>query len=369
MDPLTHTLLGAVVARTSLGGSTRLAGLALMVSANLPDLDVLSYVAGPDYALGFRRGWTHGPLGILILPAVLAACLLGMDAVRRARAPDLPRPIARRVLALAYLGCLTHPFLDWLNTYGVRLLMPFDGQWFYGDAVFIIDPWLWLILGGTVVIAARPRLGGSIGWLVLAILMSVVLELGAGRIPSAVRPMWFAGIGAIVLLRLWPRTMVRATTVAGIGLLLASAYIGTMLIASTSAGLWVRGELNRQGVGEVHDLMIGPLPADPLAWDVLAETETAYRYGTFRWLPRPSLELSPRVLEKPRSSPLLDAALTAPQIQGALDWMRFPFVEIESTDRGHTVYVIDARYVRRRGSGFGTAVVELDSELRVLGAR
>ncbi len=66
--------------------------------------------------------------------------------------------------------------------------------------------------------------------------------------------------------------------------------------------------MNRQGVGEVHDLMIGPLPANPLAWNVLAETETAYRYGTFRWLPRPSLELSPRELEKPRSSPLLDAA-------------------------------------------------------------
>ena len=109
--------------------------------------------------------------------------------------------------------------------------------------------------------------------------------------------------------------------------------------------------------------------ANPLGWDVLVETETAYRYGTFRWLPRPSLELASRRLEKPRPSPVLDAALAAPQIQGALSWMRFPSVEVESTDRGHTVYVIDARYVRRRGSGFGTTIVELDAELRVLGAR
>ena len=45
---------------------------------------------------------------------------------------------------------LTHPVLDWLNNYGIRLLMPFSPRWFYGDAVFIIDPWLWLALGGAL---------------------------------------------------------------------------------------------------------------------------------------------------------------------------------------------------------------------------
>ena len=29
--------------------------------------------------------------------------------------------------------------------------MPFDHRWFYGDAMFIIDPWLWLALA--------PRMG------------------------------------------------------------------------------------------------------------------------------------------------------------------------------------------------------------------
>ncbi len=48
---------------------------------------------------------------------------------------------------LSYLGVATHPLLDWLNTYGIRLLMPLDPRWFYGDAVFIVDPWIWLVSG------------------------------------------------------------------------------------------------------------------------------------------------------------------------------------------------------------------------------
>jgi inner membrane protein len=37
--------------------------------------------------------------------------------------------------------------MDWLNSYGIRLLEPFSSEWFYGDTLFIIDIWLWLGLG------------------------------------------------------------------------------------------------------------------------------------------------------------------------------------------------------------------------------
>ena len=61
----------------------------------------------------------------------------------------------RSLLLLSYVGVLSHVALDLLNTYGVRLLMPFDRRWFYGDALFIIDPWLWLALGAGVWLARR----------------------------------------------------------------------------------------------------------------------------------------------------------------------------------------------------------------------
>ena len=35
--------------------------------------------------------------------------------------------------------------MDWTNNYGMRFLLPWDSRWFYGDLVFIIDPYLWIL--------------------------------------------------------------------------------------------------------------------------------------------------------------------------------------------------------------------------------
>ena len=72
MDPLTHTLVGANLASTRLGEKTRLATAALVIGANIPDVDAILYFTNQqDLALGFRRGWTHGVLALFVLPFVL----------------------------------------------------------------------------------------------------------------------------------------------------------------------------------------------------------------------------------------------------------------------------------------------------------
>ena len=109
MDPLTHTLVGASLAATQLGRKTRLAAPALVIGANLPDIDVLSYFHGEDFALGFRRGWTHGVLALVVLPALLAGLLMLWDRWRGQR--DLDRPFSPRwLLTLCYLACPSTPF-------------------------------------------------------------------------------------------------------------------------------------------------------------------------------------------------------------------------------------------------------------------
>ena len=66
------------------------------------------------------------------------------------------------LFALSFIGCLTHPALDWLNVYGIRLLEPFSSQWFYGDTLFIIDVWLWALLGfATWFSLRREKKGGE----------------------------------------------------------------------------------------------------------------------------------------------------------------------------------------------------------------
>ncbi len=47
--------------------------------------------------------------------------------------------------------------LDFLNVYGVRWLMPFDATWFYGDILYIADPWMWAIMAGALLFARRKR--------------------------------------------------------------------------------------------------------------------------------------------------------------------------------------------------------------------
>src|SRR5579862_9732608 len=159
MDNLCHTLAGAVLAEAGLRRRTPLAVPTLLIGANLPDLDALAYLRGPVFALGFRRGWTHGVLAMLVLPVLLAGLMLAWDRLVRRRGDEPADP--RGLLVVAAVAVTSHPLLDLLNTYGVRLLMPFSGHWFHGDALFIVDPWLWLLFGVGTALAIRRRRRGA----------------------------------------------------------------------------------------------------------------------------------------------------------------------------------------------------------------
>ena len=133
-----------------------------MIGANLPDIDVLAYFDGPAADLALRRGWTHGIPATVVLPFLLTGAVVLFDrAVRGLGRATLPSTVVpRQILLLAGVSVLTHPILDTLNTYGVRWLMPFSARWFYGDTLFIVDPWLWIFLGvGVALSGARQRSG------------------------------------------------------------------------------------------------------------------------------------------------------------------------------------------------------------------
>ncbi len=66
---------------------------------------------------------------------------------------------------MSLIATATHPFLDWLNNYGMRSLLPFDSRWFYGDLLYIVDPFMWLFLGGaSFLLTAEPSFKSSFGW-------------------------------------------------------------------------------------------------------------------------------------------------------------------------------------------------------------
>ena len=155
MDNLCHSLVGVAVTRAGLQKTTRLATVTSAIAANLPDLDVLVFLTGTP-SVAFRRGITHGVPAQVLLPIGFAALMWWIGRRQHAAKGGLPAHFGW-LLAISYIGVLTHVFLDFLNTYGIRLLSPVSQQWFYGDAVFIVDVWLWLILGAGVLLARRSR--------------------------------------------------------------------------------------------------------------------------------------------------------------------------------------------------------------------
>lgn len=166
MDNLTHSLVGAVLGQMGLKTRTGLAMPTLIIAANLPDVDAACAVYG-TLSLPMRRGITHGPIALVLLPILLWALMIGFDRWqgKRGKRPA-DRPPARKgwLLALAYIGCLSHPALDWLNNYGIRLLEPFSHRWFYGDTLFIIDLWIWVALALAVWLSLRRERAGAARW-------------------------------------------------------------------------------------------------------------------------------------------------------------------------------------------------------------
>lgn len=143
MDNLTHSLVGAILGRMGLKRLTPRAMPALIVAANIPDID--SFVArgiGCD-PLAAHRGFTHGIGGLVAMPFVAAAIIVAWERLRPGKGGALK---LGGLLLACFIGVLSHPLLDFLNTYGTRLLEPFSHRWFYGDTLFIMDPWIWLML-------------------------------------------------------------------------------------------------------------------------------------------------------------------------------------------------------------------------------
>ena len=166
MDNLTHSLVGALIGQAGLKKRTGLAMPALIIGANLPDVDGVCMFMGTQ-GLALRRGITHGPIAWFLLPLALATILWGFDRwqARRDKRPESRLPVHfEQLYLLGLIACLTHPALDWLNSYGIRFLSPFSQRWFYGDILFIIDLWLWLGLGFATWLSLRRERVVNANW-------------------------------------------------------------------------------------------------------------------------------------------------------------------------------------------------------------
>lgn len=137
MDPLTHSATGLFLGRAGLNRFSPQASWILVLAANAPDIDIVTLAGGQLNYLNYHRHLTHSLAGwpIMALLPVIAM-----------------RPFARKPfgwwgaygISLAAVG--SHLLLDYTNVYGIRLLLPFSGQWFHLDLTSVIDLWIWAAL-------------------------------------------------------------------------------------------------------------------------------------------------------------------------------------------------------------------------------
>jgi inner membrane protein len=96
--------------------------------------------------LQHHRGITHSLVGTVFLALLLPLIFHGIDRLWARLRHQSPQTNFRGLLIASLIVGATHPLLDWTNNYGIRFLLPWNPRWFYGDLVFIVDPFLWLVM-------------------------------------------------------------------------------------------------------------------------------------------------------------------------------------------------------------------------------
>ncbi len=178
LDNPTHTLVGLMLSRAGLNRLTPGASLLMMLAANGPDIDTISWIGGSLAHLRYHRGFTHSwffvPL-VAILPVLITRLFYKKDFH----------------WGWAYfasiIGVASHILLDWTNAYGIRALLPMSSEWLALNITFVIDPWIWAVL--TLAVGApyisslvSSEIGAKTtpgqGWAIFALLFIVAYNSG-----------------------------------------------------------------------------------------------------------------------------------------------------------------------------------------------
>lgn len=289
MDNLTHSLVGLASAKAGLERLSPYATTVCVVSANVADADFVVLFTGDRWTLlQHHRGITHSMVGTIavgLLVPLLAFAIERLIVKVRKRSPQIR---LGGLLIASLIVSATHPILDWTNNYGVRPLLPWSGRWFYGDLVFIFDPYVWLALGSVVFLLTSTSRAKTLGWALLGLAVLLFLGLAgwrSGPDGAAIRvalAAWSVAVVSLVTLRLRGvhKQTGRGTAVAALALLVM--YWGVLAVAhhfalrNTQA---VAGRLAAVNGERALRSITMPTAANPFQWQSVAETDLAmYRF-------------------------------------------------------------------------------------------
>jgi len=310
-----------MLARAGLDRFTPRAAWILLLSANAPDIDVVSAFGGALNYLHYHRHLTHSLVALPVLPLLCVA---------------LVRVVSRKPVnwigaySIAFIGVASHLLLDLTNVYGVRLLLPFSADWFELDTTGVIDFWIW---GALLVALFAPMLSRLVN-----------SEIGAaGTARGGAR---------------------RGFAIFALGFLLL--YDGGRYVAHARA---VETLDSRIYSGAAPRRVAAFPTQNPLHWNGLAQTFDGFSFEEVNLLS----EFDPttgHMFYKPEPSPAIEAAQRDPVFQQYLKFAQFPYWQTTPADdpEGATrVEAMDLRFGDPQSPGFVcTAIV--DAHQRVVRA-
>jgi inner membrane protein len=289
VDNVTHAFVGAAVGecavRQGAAPRARVAMMAVgMIAANAPDVDLL-YTNIIEEPLGYllhHRGHSHTLPGLALIGLLIWSCLRLVPSLRSA-----VRGTERRWIVLIAAALASHLLMDAANGYGTHLFYPFSSRWVYGDAVFVLEPWFWLLLGTTLALNAGRRAR------VLIVLLSAAL-LGAvaavGVLHHVMLIVMLAAAGAAAFtMRTWERRSRAAAAlivIAGVFVAMPAVSRVAKATARTLAGVDDR---------DVVDIVADANPGVPWCWSVLILQKTNEAPLKTLIARRATLSLFPRV--------------------------------------------------------------------------
>jgi inner membrane protein len=158
MDNITHSLVGLLLARAGLEKTTPHGTAMMVLAANAPDIDAIFWFSGTQTYLEWHRSYPHAvaftPL-VALLPMLLARVRFSWPS-----------------FLASLIGVFSHLLLDWTNSYGIPMALPFSWHRFRLDIANVFDVWIWgILLASALAMALAPRVRRRVAWSFLVALL------------------------------------------------------------------------------------------------------------------------------------------------------------------------------------------------------
>jgi inner membrane protein len=309
VEPFTHAFTSLALARA---GGRRLPrfGATIMIVAGLaPDLDYVTYLAGPRAFLHLHRAVLHSLAGSIVIAFAVAAGFCAIDRKYPQKKKAFSQVIAPlgfgAALACSAIGAASHMLLDLASGIGVQLLWPFLTHWSGIEIIGDLDLWILLLL---------------VCGLLLPLLFGLVSEeVGArkkgprGRVAALVTLALIAGYFA------W-RADLHSRAV---DLLVSREYHGRVALSSAAF----------------------PASSMPYEWRGVVETDNTMELIDVSLSPHDEFDSSRSVtVYKPQASPALSAGEDSALAREFLLYAKVPFAQVRPHEAGFQVEIRDLRF-------------------------